>query len=225
MKMMTRTLWLTATAAAVTFPAAAQQRNADPDVTVAGASALPAGWAARTDRGQPVSNIKFSKMGDGWHVTLGPSSIIYQDANTASGNYHVVANFTQTKKPAGMGHPEGYGLIIGGKDLQTPNPVYTYFLVRMDGQFIIKQFTGAGTQPAFITETWVPNEAVKKADDTGKQTNELAIGISGGKASFTVNGKEVYSTDASKISTNGIVGFRVNHNLDIHVAGFAVHKM
>jgi len=53
----------------------------------------------------------------------------------------------------------------------------------------------------------------------------VAIGISGGKASFTVNGKEVYATESSKIDAEGVVGLRVNHFLDVHVEGFAIHKL
>jgi hypothetical protein len=40
-----------------------------------------------------------------------------------------------------------------------------------------------------------------------------------------VNGKEVYSTDAANVDTKGIIGLRVNHNLDVHIAGFAVHHI
>jgi hypothetical protein len=218
----TRALWLTALAAMAAVPAAAQQRNDDPDVAVAGGGTLPAGWSAKTDRNAPLTNVKFAKMGQGWHVTLGPAVVLYEDANTATGNYHAVATFSQTKAPA---HPEGYGLFVGGKDLQSGTPTYTYFLVRGDGQFLVKQFSGAATPVNVTTGPWTPSDAVNKADAAGKATNELAIGVSGGKASFTMNGKEVFSTDAAKIHTDGIVGFRVNHNLDIHIAGFAVHKM
>lgn len=234
---LTRVVTIAATAGLMAVPAVAQQGNADPDVKVTG-GALPAGWMAQTDRGRRDSaqsaasianSVKFSKMGEGWHLTIGNGSIVYNPSNTASGNYHVVASFTQTKAPAGMGHPEGYGLFIGGKDLQSGTPTYTYFLVRMDGQFLVKQFSGKGDRagdPTNVTEgPWTAHEAVNKADAAGKQTNELAIGIKDGKASFTVNGKEVFSTDASKIHTDGVAGFRVNHNLDIHVAGFAIHKL
>jgi len=233
----TRALWLSGLAFLAAVPAVAQQRNADPDVKVAGGN-LPEGWMAQTDRGRKTpsqteasiaNSVKFSKMGDGWHATIGNGSIIYNPANTATGNYHVVATFTQTKKPAGSGHAEGYGLIIGGKDLQSDKPTYTYFLVRMDGQVLVKQFSGKGDaagDPTNVTGgPWMSHDAVVKADANGKQTNELAVGVSGGKASFTVNGKEVFSTDASAIHTDGIAGFRVNHNLDIHIAGFAIHKM
>lgn len=206
----------------VAAPLSAQQRNDDPDRAVAGGGALPAGWSARADRGAALNNVKFEKMGEGWHVTLGPAVVLYQDASAVTGDYHVVASFTQTKAPM---HPEGYGLFIGGKDLQSGTPTYTYLLVRGDGQFLVKQFSGAAQPVNVTTGPWTPHEAINKADAAGKATNELAIGVSGGKASFTVNGKEVFATDAAKVHTNGIAGFRVNHNLDLHVAGFAIHKM
>lgn len=220
MKLSHRLGSLLALALVAAAPAFAQG-NDDPDKAVEGGGTLPAGWSAKTDRNAPLTNVKFSKMGDGWHVTLGPAVVLYREADKASGNYHAVATFSQTKAVA---HPEGYGIVIGGKDLQSGTPTYTYFLVRQDGQYIVKQFKGA-EKPENVTSGWTANDAVKKAGDDGKATNELAIGVSGGKASFTVNGKEVYSTDTSKISTDGIVGIRVNHNLDVHVGGFAIHKM
>jgi hypothetical protein len=39
-----------------------------------------------------------------------------------------------------------------------------------------------------------------------------------------VNGQTVYTADASSIDHKGIVGLRANHNLDIHIEGFAVHR-
>jgi hypothetical protein len=221
MKLTQRILQLVAVGMIAATPAFAQGgRDADPDKAVDGGGKLPEGWSARTDRDAPLTNVKFGKMGDGWHFTLGPAVVMYREADKATGNYHAVATFTQTKAPA---HPEGYGLIVGGSDLSGANQKYTYFLVRGDGKFLVKRRTGATT--ANVTTEWTAHEAINKADANGKATNEVAIGVSGGKASFTVNGKEVYSTDAAKIDANGIVGMRVNHNLDIHVGGFAIHKL
>ncbi len=194
----------------------------DAAAPVEGGGKLPAGWSARTDQDRPLSNVKFEKMGEGWHFTMGgTAAVLYRETDKATGNYHTVAKLTQTKSPR-AGHGEGMGIIIGGSDLAGPNQAYTYFLVRQDGMFIIKRRTGATTSTLV---DWTENAAVNKADAAGKATNEVAIGVSGGKASFTVNGKEVYSTDAAKIDANGIVGLRVNHMLDVHADGFAIHKL
>jgi hypothetical protein len=44
------------------------------------------------------------------------------------------------------------------------------------------------------------------------------------RVDFKVNEKTVYTAEAKKLDLKGIVGLRANHNLDIHIEGFAVHK-
>ncbi len=72
---------------------------------------------------------------------------------------------------------------------------------------------------------WTENAAINQAGDDGKATNELAVTVSGGKVSFLANGKQLYSTDATKVDTQGIVGLRANHNLDVQIDGFTIKKM
>jgi len=64
-----------------------------------------------------------------------------------------------------------------------------------------------------------------KADSAGQATNELSILVRGGKVTFQVNGKEVYSAPAAGLDTRGIVGYRVNHNLDVHLSALGIHKL
>jgi hypothetical protein len=213
----------------VTSPLLAQggmagMQHDDADKAVEGGGKLPSGWAARSDRDAPIANVKLVKMGEGWHVTLGPAAVLYREADKASGNYRVSAKFTQSKSQ----YPEGYGLVIGGASLGAAAQRYTYFLVRNDGKFIIKRRNGPdkrGENPSNVTDGWTENAAINRAADDGKATNDLAISVSGGKVSFLANGKEVYSTDASKVDTDGVVGLRVNHNLDVQVDGFAIKKI
>jgi hypothetical protein len=44
------------------------------------------------------------------------------------------------------------------------------------------------------------------------------------KVRFLVNGQEVHAVDAKDMAVDGAVGLRVNHNLDLHVEGFDVHR-
>jgi len=203
--------------------------QADPDKTVAGGGAFPAGWNVRTDlnirtgQAPPVENVKFVAMGDGYHATMGPAAIFWRDADTASGNYHVVAALTQTKNPE---HPEAYGIIIGGRHLADSAQSYTYFLVRaVDGKYSIRRRAGYAVRPMAVVE-WTASDGVVKADSaTGKATNELSILVQGGKVRFMVNGKEVYAGNAADLDAQGLVGYRVNHNLDVHLGPLAVHRM
>jgi len=202
--------------------------QADPDHPVAGGGALPAGWHVRTEpnrqTGQPASldNVKFTNMGDGLHTTVGPAAIYWRDRDTISGNYHVVAKMSQMKNPA---HPEAFGIFIGGKSLADSGQSYTYFLVRpIDGMYSIRRRAGYMTRPTAVVE-WTASDAVTKADSTGKATNELSIQVQGGKAKFMVNGKEVYTGDAASLDVSGVVGYRVNHNLDVHLGPLGIHKL
>jgi hypothetical protein len=179
---------------------------------------LPEGWSARLDRGTDMSKMKFVVMDPGFHVTLGPAAIFWRAADRANGAFHTVATIHQMKAPA---HPEGYGLFYGGQALDGEEQKYTYFLVRGDGTYLVKQRNGAET--ANVTEGWVEHAAVKKQDAEGKTMNKLEIDATGDQIRFLVNGQQVHTMAAAPGSRNGIVGLRINHNLDLHVEGFEVH--
>lgn len=215
--------------AALTVTAAglAAQGN-DPDRTVAGGGTFPPGWRVRTETNRqtgqpaPLANVKFTSMGDGLHTTVGPAAIYWRDRDTISGNYHVVATMTQMKNPA---HPEAFGILIGGKNLADSGQAYTYFLVRpVDGMYSIRRRPSYTARPTAVVE-WTASNAVMKADTSGKATNELSVEVKGGKAKFMVNGKEVYTGDAANLDLNGVVGYRVNHNLDVHLGALGIHKL
>jgi hypothetical protein len=203
--------------------AAMAQAAADPDKNVAG-GVLAKGWTGRTDRpNQDIKNAKFVDMGGGFHVTAGPAAIYWNPANVGKGNYTVKATFAQTKAPT---HPEAYGLFIGGSKLSDENQNYLYCLVRGDGKFMVKHRFGSEVHT--LTD-WSDNAAVKKQDDAGKASNEVAITVSADKVGCSLNGTEVASYPKSQTigagkleSTDGIYGIRVNHNLDVHIAGFGM---
>jgi hypothetical protein len=201
----------------------------DPDRTVAGGGSFPPGWRVRTETNRqtgqpaPLENVKFESMGAGeLHTTVGPAAIYWRDRDTISGNYHVVAKMTQMKNPA---HPEAFGIIIGGKRLADSGQTYTYFLVRpIDGMYSIRRRASYTSRPTAVVE-WTASDAVTKADTSGKAMNELSVEVRGGKAKFMVNGKEVYTGDAANLDVNGVVGYRVNHNLDVHLGALGIHKL
>ncbi len=207
-------------------PALAQQpgnppAHEDRDRPIQGAP-LPAGWTTRPDGKATATAVRFVAMGTGWHATLGPATILYRAEDVVTGRFHTLASFTQTRAPQ---PPEGYGLFFGGQALDGAGQKYTYFLVRGDGTFLVKRREGEKT--IGITKGWIPHRAVHKADAEGKATNKLEID---GKASadqfnFVINGQVVYSMDPKSIDPKGIIGLRINHNLEVHVDGFGIHRM
>jgi hypothetical protein len=83
-----------------------------------------------------------------------------------------------------------------------------------------------GDKTSAVTKGWTPHPAVKKGDAQGKTTNLLEIDAkqNPSKIEFKVNGQTVHSADAKSMDVKGIVGLRVNHNLDLHVEGFDLHQ-
>ena len=208
------TLSLLALAAA---PLAAQDKD-DPTKKVAG-GALPAGWMGRTDRAtDKLTDAKFVAMGSGYHVTSGPAAIYWNPKTVTSGPYVASTTITQTKAPT---HPEAFGIFFMGKDLDTPSQNYAYFLVRGDGKYLVNHRAGAEIHKII---PWTEDAAVNKQDASGKSTNKLTVDASkADSVRLLVNDKQVAAIAMSHLGkTDGLVGLRVNHNLDVHISGLTV---
>lgn len=202
----------------------------DPDKLVKDGGVMVPGWSGRLDpaaekRGAKITDARFFPAGDGMHVTAGPPAIYWLPANKGTGAYSVKATFTQTKAPA---HAEYYGLFMGGTQLDKEDQNYLYCVLSGDGTFTVKHRYG-GEVHELAGRT--ANPAIRKANAEGQATNEVAFKVTGARTSCLINGTEVWGY-ASKdlvgpgklVSTDGVVGIRVNHNLDIHIAGFALGK-
>jgi hypothetical protein len=187
----------------------------------------PKGWMLRADRSTSATDpdapgaIKFVTMGSGFHATNPQAAVYWNPANTATGNYTLKGTF-KLMKPSG--HTNFYGLVFGGSDLGGPAQSYLYFLVAQDGTWLVKRRDGDAKVEDVAPKT--PNDAVKKPDASGQSTNALEVRVSASKIDYVVNGTTVHSTPKTGLTakTDGIYGIRVNHQLEVHVDGFAVSK-
>ena len=216
-----RTLLVSAALLVAAAPLAAQHAHGGH-----GAHGLPAGWQARADRaGASLEQVHFMAMGDGFHVTSGPAAVFWHPENAATGEYRARATFAQTKAPE---HPEAYGLVLAGKNLdgQPPQgPDYLYFLVRGDGKYMVRHRAANGDLHTLVD--WTESPAVRRQDAQGKAVNALAAEAGAFGVRFLVNGTRVaefLKKDVPYLNTDGLVGLRVNHNLDVHISEFAVER-
>ena len=203
--------------AAAPLAAQAKMDKMDMDKNVKG-GALPAGWMGRTDdKSKKIEDAKFVMMGKGWHVTSGPAAIYWTAKDRVSGPFTASVTMSQTKNPT---HPEAYGIFFSGKKLDAPDQTYFYFLVRGDGKFLLNHRAGAEVHKIV---DWTDNAAVKKADARGAATNTLTVDANKpDSVRLKVNGVQVASLPGSAGSPEGVVGLRVNHNLDVHISDFVV---
>jgi hypothetical protein len=206
----------------VAAPLAAQAK--DPTNAVAQAP-LPAGWSMKLDPQAAGMSAKFVAMGQGYHVTSGGAAIYYnvKDAQP-NAPFTLMANFRQTKKNVGHGDMgEAFGLFAGGRNLDDPaKQTYFYFLVRQNGMFLINH--RAGPQVHKLVD-WTANSAIHKFDDMPNAANDLEIRVGADSVRFVVNNTQVHAISRKELSdVSGQVGFRVNHNLDVHIGNFMVMK-
>ena len=189
------------------------------------AAQAPAGWQVRIDRStsaadpDDVPEIKVGTVGKGFRVTGGPAGTFWNPANRAKGSFAARGSFTLMKP---SGHTNYYGLVFGGEELGGANQRYIYFLVAQDGTFIIRQRTGEKVTDVHRGT----HAAVRQPGAGGTSTNALELRVAGDQISYVVNGMVVHTTPRSgpTARTDGIVGVRINHLLDVQVDGFQVQQ-
>ena len=190
----------------------------DADVAAQGNGA-PAGYSVVTDDSTAkITSIRYVPSSGNWDVTTGPAHIIYAAKDTASGAYTASATITQIVAPR---HPEAYGVFVGGRDLDKPSRTYTYFVVRGSGEFLVKTRDGAKTNDVV---SWSANSAVPKADSAGRAIYRLAVRVAADSVRFLVNDKQVAAVKAGTVSTNGVAGLRINHNLHVLTSPVSISR-
>jgi hypothetical protein len=188
---------------------------------------VPKDWKVRFDRtGQitreespPQGAMRFVTMTPGWHITSGPAAILYKPGHQAEGEYRVSSEMFLF--PPGQ-RREGFGLFIGGQNLEGPDQSYLYFLIRRDGRYLVKSRKGTET-PTLVD--WTEHDAIVKhdgSDNTAKNVLEVVVGAE--MVDFIANGQKLTSLPRTEISTDGVVGLRVNHSLNLHVSSLSVEN-
>jgi hypothetical protein len=189
-------------------PALAQEQ--DPELE------RPADWNVRFDQPADESDLYFVSMPPGWHVTSGPASILYNTSQVASGEYKLESKiylFPGQRR-------EGFGVLFGGQELDGPGQKYVYFLIRGDGSYLVKLRVGSETQ---VIIPWTKHEAIVEHEgQEGTAENVLAVRCGSEMIDLFVNGEKVNSIPRSDVEPDGIVGLRVNHGLNLHVADLTV---
>ncbi len=187
----------------------------------------PPTWTVRLDRpkdgvvigsDQETADIWFVNMTPGWHITTGPAALFYPPASTAAGTYRA-ETLIHLFDPKGRN--EAFGLFFGGQDLEGDDLAYDYFLIRNTGEFLIKRRTGASTS---VLKDWTKHDAVKTYGPEAESSvpNTLAVEAGADEVVFYINGAEAARLSRTDVHTDGVVGLRINHSLNVHVEGFKV---
>jgi len=111
--------------------------------------------------------------------------------------------------------------VFGGSDLEGAAQKYIYFMVAQNGTYIIR--SRAGEQVQDVRER-AQHAAVRQPGADGRSTNTLEVRLAGNTISYVINGTVVHTTPKSgaTATTDGLVGIRINHVLDVQVENFEV---
>lgn len=214
--------WLYSTLAVAQRPDPKQPENEN--------LAVPASWTIRLDEPDTSAvigadadsaDIFFVNMVPGWHITTGPAGIFYHPESTASGKYKAS---TKIHLFDPNGRNEAFGIFLGGQNLDHPDQSYIYFLLRNSGEYLIKKRDGNNTS---ILADWTNASSMITFDDASKSSvvNTLSVEVWDTELHFFVNGKQVHSLPKDELNTDGIVGLRINHALNIHVEDLKVENI
>jgi hypothetical protein len=165
-----------------------------------------------------TTTLKTVAVGKGFRVTGGPAGTFWNPAQTATGNYNARATFTLMKP---SGHVNYYGLIVGGSQLEGAQQAYLYFVVAQNGTFQVRQRAGDAVTNV-IGRT--PQAAIAQPGANGQSVNRLEVRVAGDSVSFVANGTVVHTAPKAGLKTDGIVGARINHQLDVQVDGLEIQR-
>jgi hypothetical protein len=225
-----RPLLLLAISLVLAQQSTAQDRRPDPREPEGANLSTPPTWHVRFDGGHgdhgdhasvgsdSTADVYFVNMVPGWHITTGPAAIFYHPASTGDGEYRAEALIHLFEPGDRL---EAYGLIIGGRDLDGDDIAYDYFVIRKSGEFLVKRRSGEETS---VLIPWTAHSAIRPYPDggTGAIGNTLAVDVGETEVAFIVNDQEVARLPRASVNTDGVVGLRINHGLNVHVETFAV---
>lgn len=214
-------------------------RQGDPDRVVPGGGITGAGWmgnvidAGSLKQGRSIGDSKFVAAGDVIDINAGPNGIYWNTGHMASGSFTVSATFAETNHLKHSNHPHPYGVFIGGANLDTPKANLLYCAAYGNGNFIFRGFAPDGTNGVFRLggNRPIANDAINKVGADASVTQQISITVGGGNVSCSINGTQVATYPVSEVtgagklaSTDGYVGLRIGHNLDVKVTGFSLTR-
>lgn len=188
-------------------------------------AAAPAGtpdWQVRADAGHDAdAGFALTTSEAGTRITTSRfSGILFRPAQVASGTYEVIAAIDVLP---GSRRSEGYGVIIGGTDLDGDGQRYTYVLLRDDGKYLVKTREGGGTSTVV---DWTASPAIRtlpeSAAEGDRASNTLVVQVTPNAITVLINGERVLRRPRGDLALDGIAGIRVNHGLELQVQSFDV---
>ena len=173
---------------------------------------LDAMWSIRMDSTEDVNQPdRFTLLpGGGIEAKGGGNATMWRPGTALEPPYRLSMRVTATN--LGL-HPHGAGIVFGGNDVNSDKQTYSYFLVRGDGQFLIKTRNGGDTSDICL---WSDHAAIsKEGAKSGIAANALTVDVQTSATRFLINGTQVHEATTEELHASGQYGARLVHDLDV----------
>lgn len=186
-----------------------------PEAAVGQALSQPDGWRTRAER--------FVAMPPGFHITTSPSVLFFHPDARAEGEFYVQSEGFLFRGDS----PHSYGLFIGGRDLEGDDASWTSFEIAHDGTWAVRTRRFRDVQQgAEVVDVLGPEPgpvALPGAETTAK--NELVIRAGAEEVAFEVNDQTVATLPRADLPVDGVVGFRVGADLNLHLTSLTIGQL
>jgi hypothetical protein len=177
----------------------------------------PPGWKWVTDaEARIVSTLDppegawlFGTMAPGWHITTRPGAIVFEPTYSTRGRYAVESESFLFPGAS----PAGFGVFVGGADLESGGRRYVAFLIRRDGSAAVEAVDGGRTAPL---HPWTKTDSVLAGKPDADVKNVIRVEAEAATVTFLVNDQKVAEVPRDA-RFDGIVGLRVGPDLNLHV--------
>lgn len=179
-----------------------------PSVAV-GQLTKPASWRTRTD-GASSDTVYYVQMPPGWHITTGPGTLLYDPANVAAGRFGLSMEVHLFPKAS----DEGYGLFLGGRDLDTPAASWVGVLMRRDGAVQVVRVAGSSRTTLL---DWRPGSVKPHPGTDDTVLNVLGVRVEPDSVRIEGNGQRIAALPRAELPLDGVFGFRAGPGINLHV--------
>lgn len=183
-----------------------------PGVVAGQALSQPEGWETRAER--------FVAMPPGFHITTSPSVLLYHPEARAGGTFRIESEAFLFPGDS----PHRYGVFIGGRNLEADDAVWTSFEIGLDGSWVVRTREVRDRQRGFeVVELAGPTPGpVVLPEGENPARNALVVAVGPEQVEFRLNGETVAALPRDAMPVDGVAGFRVGSELNLHVLSLAV---
>ena len=186
----------------------------------------PTGWIVRADTTQQSGHfpdsVHLESRGQGYFLTSGPSSLVWTPKNVARGNFIFATTLYSGVTRATI--PDGFGVFLGGRNMQTPNAQYTEFLVRNDGRYAVIQHIG----PKVIKlRDWTQIAGINIQNGRVDYTvrNVFRVIVDANSVQLVVNRTMATSFPRAQFAPDGEFGMRIGTKQLIQIESMGLEKL